>query len=45
MVARPFMSRDRTAAETDGQQVDPRAYFYDLNVKANGAPASATGST
>ncbi|WP_420455300.1 carboxypeptidase regulatory-like domain-containing protein [Rubrivirga sp.] len=40
VVARPFIAvANRNSAQTDGQQVDPRAYFYDLNAKLNWRPS------
>jgi hypothetical protein len=39
VVARPFISAaNRDAAQRGGEQVDPRAYFYDLNAKLNWQP-------
>ena len=39
VIARPFLAvSNREAAENGRQQVDPRAYFYDLNAKANWRP-------
>ncbi len=40
LVARPFIAvANRNSAKNDGQQVDPRAYFYDLNAKLNWRPS------
>ena len=40
VVARPFIAlANRSSAQNDGQQVDPRAYFYDLNAKLNWRPS------
>jgi len=36
VVARPFIARQNAEAKANGdEQVDPHAYFYDLNAKAN----------
>ncbi len=39
IIAAPFISAaNRSSAERNGQQVDPTAYFYDLNAKLNWRP-------
>ena len=40
LVARPFIAAEnRRQRERGGEEVDPRAYFYDLNAKVNWRPS------